>query len=728
MLPSLALQLATPLRRLFPGRSMAIYEQLIGPSLLDLLFYWPVKLDDRRIPAVLTPDLNKRTVTCQVHILGYKNDFSRLIRPKMPLLIQARFLPAWAKDPTQEMLQEPGFLFSPNPEEVRPNLSLVFFRGNTASLKRLFPSGKTVMVRGLLAVSNKQNAYSIVHPTLCKDEEATAGSEVIYSVGTRGKQDIVRILTEKALKLAPKLDEWLPDAVLQAHGWPGWNEALEQVHHPQSAEDLTLHNPARQRLILDELLAKHLMVEKGRVQNATLAPGCPNTQEVDAWCTNLPFALTDSQRQAIRAIQKDLASTKPMLRLLQGDVGSGKTVVALAAALQVLQAGYQVAFLAPTDVLAQQHFKLAQASLGAFKTVLYTGSLSAKTRAKQLEEARLGSIRLLVGTHALIQDQVAFENLGLAIIDEQHRFGVDQRLAFFHKSQKDGGGQQGLHTLFLSATPIPRTLLLSQNGDVAVSVLSERPAHQQKVESRVMSVKHVQQVFDRLPQILNQHQQVYWVCPLIKPSEALEVTPVEKRFESLQKRFPGQVALLHGQMKPDEKQRVMADFYAGKVSILVSTTVIEIGVDAPNATVMVIEHAERFGLAQLHQLRGRVGRGSQASYCLFLYGENLTDVAQERLKIVRNFSDGFKIAEMDLSLRGSGNLFGTQQSGQTNLRLLPRLSDSASSSEREIYHQLVILASTLAKQLISRLEDPSIQTLLYLFQKDLHDENIQLAG
>lgn len=720
MLPSLALQLSAPLRRLFPGRSFLPYEQHIGTTLLDALFYFPDRLEVRSAPAVLTPDLHKTVIFFRAKVIGYKNDFQKHISPRLPFLITVEFRSL--EDDAAELHND---LLGRSPVFI----NLVFFRGTTWLLKKIFPLHQIVSLKGQVCYSPQKRIFSVIHPVLCSKQPVE--HEIIYPAGTRCKQEILRSLIEKALKMAPLLEDWIPESVRMQHGWPSWNEALRQVHHPLTSKDLTLHNPARQRLVFDELLAMQLYAEKGRIHNACHAPKCPVTPQVEAWCRALPFRLTESQQCAIEDIQQDLGAEQPMLRLLQGDVGSGKTLVALAAAYQVLSAGYQVAFLAPTDVLARQHFEAARRYLGlpSETIVLYAGQPKPKQRQEILQGVASGTVRLLVGTHALIQDCVVFHHLGLAIIDEQHRFGVEQRLSFYHKSQhqKDDKMVSGsLHTLFLSATPIPRTLVLSQSGDMSVSILTEKPSHQQPIESRVMSIQHVERVLDSLQRILEKGQQIYWVCPLVKASEKLDLMTVEERFKTLKRRFPGKVSILHGQMKADEKQSVMSNFYAEKTSILVTTTVVEIGVDAPNATVMVIENAERFGLAQLHQLRGRVGRGRHPSFCLFLYGENLTKVAQKRLEIIRNFADGFKIAEMDLSLRGSGNIFGTQQSGHIGLRLLPKLSGA--ESEATIYSQLLVQAAQLAKVLVRQMDTLAVQTLLFLFRNDVKDEQIQLAG
>lgn len=694
MVPLFAL--SRPLRSLIAVTGGSAYEKLIGGTALDALFYLPKDVVIWEVADRLTPALHHHMLVFQARIVGYHHDDARLATRRTPFVIKAEYFP---------FVPEKDGNTPPSAVPIKlQEIQLVFFYGAISPLKHMFPIGRTLVLRGPLKVSRL--SYSCLHPakgpppiaTPALSEASTApvrpyGFEPIYPLSRTTQAAPVRRIIEAALKQTPDLPEWIPAARLACNRWPGWKEALVAVHHPCAPKDLTLVSPAKQRLVFDELLAHQVRQEWKRIHDTTSAPILPIPKAFDSWIASLPFCLTETQNRAIREIQADLGRAKPMRRLLQGDVGSGKTLVALAAALQAIEAGFQVAFLAPTDVLARQHFETIRKMLPNIPATLYTAQETGKIRTALLKDTKEGRIHLLVGTHALIQKGVEFARLGLALIDEQHRFGVEQRLRLSTKNK------EGLHMLSLSATPIPRTLLLSLYGDVEVSTLTNKPAHQKTVQTRTISLARVKEVECSLKRPIAKGQQVYWVCPLIKDSEALNLVTVETRFESLQRLYPGQVGLLHGQLSTEEKQRVMDDFYVGKISVLVATTVIEIGVDAPNATVMVIENAERFGLAQLHQLRGRVGRGEKESSCLLLYGPELTDVAKKRLNLIRECSDGFKIAEADLALRGGGDAFGTQQSGRTGLRLLPKVA--MGGEEMEIYVRLLAEATKLAKSWVS---------------------------
>lgn len=680
MVPAAAL--SRPLRSLVALSNATAYERLIGRTALDVLFYFPTGVITWETAPRLTPALHRHTLVFQARLVGYRNEDTRLARRSRPFIVKAEYRPLGAAPQTP-----------PQP------IQLVFFYGATAMLMRNFPLGKTLILKGPLNVSRE--TFSIVHPTRgaptptlphSSEEIAPYAFEPVYALSGAVQGGSVRRLIEAALQEAPNMPEWIPEDLLETNSWPSWKEALEQVHHPKTEADLTLASPAKQRLVFDELLTRQIRLAWQQSQDVVAAQALPVPSSFAAWVKGLPFALTTSQTQAIKEIQADLAQAKPMRRLLQGDVGSGKTLVALAAALQAIEAGAQVAFLAPTDVLARQHFETAKKVLPHVQIALYTAQQVGKTRTALLSDVQAGRIQLLVGTHALIQECVQFAHLGLAIIDEQHRFGVEQRERFSTKLK------EGLHTLNLSATPIPRTLLLSLYGDVSVSVLTDKPAHQQAVQTRTLSLARVEEIERSLVRPIERGEQIYWVCPLIKDSAALNLVTVEARFQALNRLYPGRVALLHGQMSAEEKERVMADFYANRVAILVATTVIEIGVDAPNATVMIVENAERFGLAQLHQLRGRVGRGEKASSCLLLYGEDLTEVAKKRLALIRDCADGFKVAEADMILRGSGDVFGTQQSGKTGLRLL--LKVAMGGEEMETYIRLMAEATKLGRHLV----------------------------
>jgi ATP-dependent DNA helicase RecG len=468
----------------------------------------------------------------------------------------------------------------------------------------------------------------------------------------------------------------------------------------------------RQRLAFDELLASQLALAITRAKAKKL-PGraIAGDKRIRALAMKaLPFKLTGSQVNALKEIGADMASTSRMLRLLQGDVGSGKTVVALFAMLNAIECGGQAALLAPTEILARQHFETIEplAKAAGIRIAVLTGRDKGKTRKALLADLEAGDIQILIGTHAIFQDDVAFKDLMLAVIDEQHRFGVHQRLAL-------AGKGRGVDMLVMTATPIPRTLMLSAYGDLDVSRLPDKPPGRKPVDTRLVPNGRLDDVADGIGRAIKSGAKVYWVCPLVEDSEILDLAAATERYEDLKHRFGEDVvALVHGKMKAKEKDAAMARFIDGPARILVATTVIEVGVNVPEATVMVIEHAERFGLAQLHQLRGRIGRGEAASTCLLVYGANLTETAERRLKTMRQTEDGFVIAEEDLRLRGAGELLGTRQSG------LPvfKLADLA------VHGELLATARDDARLIIERDPDLSgergkaLRVLLYLFERD----------
>ena len=476
-------------------------------------------------------------------------------------------------------------------------------------------------------------------------------------------------------------------------------------------DDLSPNHPARARLAFDELLASQLAIALVRHHNRTLAgratKGDGKLQQ--RALASLPFKLTPSQTFAIAEIAADMAKPERMVRLLQGDVGSGKTLVAFLAMLTAVESGAQAALMAPTELLARQHFAtIAPLGEAAGVTVaLLTGRDGQKQKKETLAGLADGTIKLVVGTHALVQDDVEFDDLALAVVDEQHRFGVTQRMALSSKSH-------AVDLLAMTATPIPRTLMLAAYGDLDVSKLTEKPAGRQPIDTRTLPLERIAEVADAAGRMIKTGARVYWVCPLIEESEDIDLANAEERFRILSARFPGKVGLIHGRVKSAEREATMAAFSEGKLSILVATTVIEVGVDVPAATVMIIEHAERFGLAQLHQLRGRVGRGTAKSTCLLLYATPLGETAKSRLAIMRETEDGFRIAEEDLKLRGAGELLGTRQSGLPDMRL----ADLAAHGE------LLQAARDDARLVIDR--DPelasergaALRALLYLFRRD----------
>jgi ATP-dependent DNA helicase RecG len=521
----------------------------------------------------------------------------------------------------------------------------------------------------------------------------------------------IRKAMDGALAKIPSLPEWQDEAWLSRNRFPSLKDAFQAIHRPNELGDVLPDNVAWKRLAYDELLAGQLALALTRA-DLKKRPGRPSAGDSrlrKKIVAALPYSLTLSQHRAIDSIVEDLGKPERMLRMLQGDVGSGKTVVALLAAAAVIEAGRQAALMAPTEILVRQHFKTISpfAEAAGLRIAVLTGREKGRERDALLENLQNGEIDLLLGTHALFQEDVAFRDLALAIVDEQHRFGVHQRLALARKGD-------AVDMLVMTATPIPRTLVLTYFGDMDVSELREKPAGRQPIDTRTIPLDRLSEVVDAVGRALDEGRRVYWVCPLIEESEKSDLAAAEERFSLLRQRFGGLTDLVHGRMRGADKDAAMARFAAGETRLLVATTVIEVGVDVPEATVMVIEHAERFGLAQLHQLRGRIGRGSDHSTCLLLYKTPLGETAKARLAIMRESEDGFRIAEEDLKLRGEGDVLGTRQSGlpgfriariETHGALLPAARDDASL----ILARDPVLASERGKALLH---------LLYLFERD----------
>ncbi|MCY4504310.1 MAG: ATP-dependent DNA helicase RecG, partial [Alphaproteobacteria bacterium] len=522
---------------------------------------------------------------------------------------------------------------------------------------------------------------------------------------------IYRRAVDSALDAAPEPPEWQSPSVLAREAWPAFREALYSAHRPEDAAGVLAGHPARRRLAYDELLASQLAMALVRhhQRRSAARPYPLGGTAFGAVETHLPFALTGAQRRSLAEIGGDLASGQRMMRLLQGDVGSGKTVVAALAAAAAHDAGGQAAIMAPTEILAQQHFETLSALLApaGMEVGLLTGRGRAGPRRTTLAALASGALPVAVGTHALFQEAVSFADLRLAVIDEQHRFGVEQRLALTDKGRD-------VHTLAMTATPIPRTLLMTAYGDLDTSRLDEKPPGRKPVETRVLRMAQIERVVERIRVAMDDGRRAYWVCPLVEESDKTDAAAAEARFEALQPAFGDRVALIHGRMGTDRKTLAMKAFTEGTASLLVATTVIEVGVDVPAADIMVIEQAERFGLAQLHQLRGRIGRGGQTAACLLLYGEPLGDAAEKRLRLLRETDDGFRIAEADLELRGAGELLGTRQSGLPDFRV----------ADLDEHGDMLRMARDEARLIVDR--DPSLsgprsdalRILLYLFERD----------
>ena len=583
-------------------------------------------------------------------------------------------------------------------------ISLIYFN-NPGWAKRSLPKGEKRIISGKLEAYGDE--WQIIHPEIVQPGKSAepALREPVYPLTEGLTNRRMGELARDALERVPELPEWIDSGLANKENWAAWRSALALAHREPGSEQ------PRRRLAYDEVFANQLallLLRQSQRRHRTVP--LAGTGEL-ARRLSLPYQLTDAQRRVIRDIRGDLAQPVPMLRLLQGDVGSGKTLVALFAMLTAVESGAQAAFLAPTEILARQHYAtlLGQLDSIGIRIAILTGREKGRARESVLMGLADGSIDILVGTHAIFQEKVAYKNLGLAVIDEQHRFGVSQRLLLSSKAERPP------HLLAMTATPIPRTLTLTQYGEMDVSAIDEMPPGRTPVETRVISEERLPEVVDGLARHLSTGGQAYWVCPLVEESEKLDAAAAEDRARVLKLRFGEErVGLVHGRMKGPEKDAVMARFAGGDLAVLVATTVIEVGVDVPNATLMVVEGAERFGLAQLHQLRGRVGRGTGKSTCLLIRGQTLTEVGRARLALMRETNDGFRIAEEDLRLRGPGEILGTRQSGEEAFRV----------ATADDVRELAPIAQSDAELLLDRdggLSGPRGQAAricLYLFERD----------
>jgi len=664
-----------------------------APKVADLLFHFPVGLIDRRHRPKICDAPAGEIATLNINVVSHQAP------PRGQKRIPYRIL---VEDETGE-------------------LDLVFFHGQAKYLESQLPVGKRRIISG--RTERYAERLQMPHPDYIVSEDKLAELPLLEPVypltaGLSGKV-LIRAISQ-AVELVPEIPEWQNSDWLAQQSWPDFRTSLRAIHAPQSPAELLHDATPRQRIAYDELLANQLALAlvRQRLRKARgrsiEGGGVLRAKISDA----LPFRLTDSQRDVLTEIYTDMASPHRMLRLLQGDVGSGKTVVALLAMANAIETGSQAALMAPTEVLARQHLKTLTpiAEAAGFRVALLTGREKGKERASILTRLVEGEIDILIGTHALFQEGVEFKDLALAVIDEQHRFGVHQRLALQSK-----GRHRGTDVLVMTATPIPRTLLLTHYGDMDVSKLHEKPAGRKPIATRAMSTERLNEVVERLKDAVEKGAQAYWVCPLVEESDTLDVAAAEERHTALQKIFNDKVALIHGRMKGAEKDAVMASFATGDISILVATTVIEVGVDVPNATIMVIEHSERFGLSQLHQLRGRVGRGEGQSACILLYQSPLGETAKARLTAMRKTEDGFRIAEEDLKLRGGGEALGTRQSGLPEFKVAILPEDQGLIEAARDDAGLIIASDPE----LSSPRGESLRVLLYLFERD---EAIRLLG
>jgi ATP-dependent DNA helicase RecG len=553
-------------------------------------------------------------------------------------------------------------------EDAQSSFQIVYFHANAKYLQQQLPTGSRRLVSGKVELFD--GIANMVHPDHVLPEaelEGIPSFEPVYPLTSGVTQKTMFKASRGALSRLPEVAEWIDPNLIAQNGWPAWGQAVEAAHNPAHMDDLSPHADARARLAYDELMAHQLTMglarakvrrAKGRESHGT---GALQSKVL----AGLPYAPTGAQTRAIAEITADMASAPRMNRLLQGDVGAGKTLVAFMALLVAVEAGGQGVMMAPTEILARQHLEGLQPlaeDAGVVLEVL-TGRDKGREREAKLAALKAGKIQILVGTHAVFQKDVEFDDLRLAVVDEQHRFGVRQRLELGKKGDR-------ADVLVMTATPIPRSLSLAQYGDMDVSVLDEKPPGRKPIKTALVSTERMDEVVGRLREAVAQGRQCYWVCPLVEESEVVDLTSAEERFKRLRAALgEDQVGLVHGQMPPADKDAVMARFQAGDLQVLVATTVIEVGVNVPNATIMVIERAETFGLAQLHQLRGRVGRGAEQSTCLLMFQSPLSETGRQRLEVLRETEDGFVIAETDLKMRGAGDLIGTAQSGLPRFRV-----------------------------------------------------------
>jgi len=647
----------------------------------DLLFLLPASGVDRSRKISIREVIPPVTVTVEVEVGSH--------------------FPPRGKGPYRVMVRDPGIEFQ-----------VVYFHARGDFLRTLLPTGQRRLISGKLELFD--GIAQMVHPdhVLRPDEADDLPTfEPVYPLVAGVTRAVLAKAVAGALARVPDLAEWIDGPYLRQQGWPPWAAALHQAHAPRQAGDLAAVAPARARLAYDELFAHQMTLSLARAMQRR-GKGRPSRGSGTLQArvlASLPYRPTAAQSRAVAEIAQDMAGPLRMNRLLQGDVGSGKTLVAFLALLVAVEAGGQGVMMAPTEILARQHHEglFALAAAAGVRLDLLTGRDKGTDRATKLAALASGETGILVGTHAVFQKDVGFADLRLAVVDEQHRFGVAERMEL-------GAKGVSADVLVMTATPIPRSLALASYGDMDISVLDEKPAGRQPIRTALISAARIDEVVAHLAQAVAEGQQAYWVCPLVEDSEAVDYASAEARFAALRASLGDRVGLVHGQMPPAEKDAAMARFVAGQTQVLVATTVIEVGVNVPNATIMVIERAEIFGLAQLHQLRGRVGRGTAASTCLLLYQAPLSEGGERRLTVIRDTEDGFRIAEADLAMRGAGDLIGTAQSGLPRFRI----------ADLERQAGMMAVAQSDARRLLA--DDPgltsprgqAVRALLWLLDQD----------
>ena len=658
-------------------------KYLIGESIVDLLWHLPNNIIDRSYNPTISKAEEDRVVTMDVTVLKHNPSKRRGLPYKVTCI-----------DQTGEV-------------------DLVWFNGRKQYLEELLPIGQDFIISGKLEFY--KNKKQIIHPqhiALSSKNINLPNIESVYSLTQGLTNKVISNHIKRAVDIVPNFNEWQDKEFFKSMKWPTFSEAIKIVHNPENENDLDHKNPAKQRLAYDELLANQLSLAL-LAKNFEAPAGQSIVKDnnlLDSLYKNIPFELTNSQKIAIEEISKGLEKPNRMIRLLQGDVGSGKTIVALAGLFQASGNSKQAAMMAPTELLARQHFEGIKdlCAKSNINVQILTGKTKKSERESIIYDLSNGKIDIILGTHSLFQEKISFHNLGLVIIDEQHKFGVHQRLSLTSKNSKNPPD-----IIIMSATPIPRTLELTAYGSMQVSRLLEKPMGRKPIKTIAKPLSKVNEAMESLQRLIKNGEKAYWVCPLIEESEKIDLAAAEDRYASLKYIYGDQVGLVHGRMPIDEREETMRDFKYGGKNILVATTVIEVGIDVPDATFIIIEHSERFGLSQLHQLRGRVGRSDKLSSCLLLYRSPLGEKAKKRIETLRQTDDGFVIAEEDLILRGAGEVLGTKQSGLpyfkiANLTIDRELLETARNDSNYIIANNLLRNSERGKNL---------QILLHLFNK-----------
>ena len=588
-------------------------------------------------------------------------------------------------------------------EDETGKIDIVYFNSREGYLRKLFPLNKKVIISG--KINYFKNRYQMTNPdyvTSLDNQDYVARNIPKYNLTKGINEKKYRLISEKIINNIPKIEDWLEKDFIKKNNLINWNESIKNLHN--SKEEKNNNSKSFRRIVFDEICANFLTLSKNRKRIKKVK----NPKEFDNECAKLiinklPFKLTSDQNKVLHEINRDLLSNKRMFRIIQGDVGSGKTIVSLLAIINVIKSGYQCALMGPTEILARQHHELTKKIFEQIniKIDFLTGKTEYKQRKEILNNLSIGKTNLLIGTHALFQKKINFKKLGLVVIDEQHKFGVKQRSELAKK------GGNNCDVLLMSATPIPRTMMMSLYGDMDISKISEKPAQRKKINTLSKPEKKINELWPYIKKQIINNNQVFWVCPLIEESAILDYSSAKKKFDLINKKFKDQVGLIHGALEKNEKQKVLKKFLNKEISILVSTTVIEVGIDFPNANLIIIENANKFGLAQLHQLRGRVGRGSKQGTCILLFKDGLSKNAIKRIKTLKESDDGFFIAEEDLKLRGFGDLIGFQQSGVKNFRF----------ADPVIHEELFHLAENYVKKIKVNIHHKKYSFLLKLFDR-----------